>query len=136
MGSGSQHGFVAFAAATILACGIGSFKILPPYAIFCIMALLLGGIFPDVDVESSKIHRWLMWPKLYGHKWKHWGHAHSVLGDFLFSLPLLMLDILVCIATAQMWWMFAYFNIGCFLHCLLDDAVKGKGNKRHATKLW
>jgi hypothetical protein len=134
MGSFADHGFLGFSTALIASWLLGYTDYHP--FILCWVAYVLGNFFPDVDSETSKIHRFLLWPKLFGHRWKHWGHAHSILGDFLFSIPLLVIDVFMHVFLGFSWWMFIFFNIGCFFHCMLDDRMKSKGNKRTATKLW
>jgi uncharacterized metal-binding protein len=93
---------------------------------------LLGSIFPDIDCCSSKVHRWLLFPRLYGTRFKHWGHCHSIVGSLLFGamfLPFAFIDIRFILLPI-------FYIVGYILHLVVDEGYKAKGNKRHAFKWW
>lgn len=132
MGSASQHGFFGFAIVTSVLIFFNFERLV---LLFHVILFLFGNIFPDVDHYQSKIHRWLGWPRLYK-KWKHWGRSHTIIGCFLFSIPIITIELITAQFGLPFSCVFLSFNAGCLCHCILDDLLKSKNNKRRATKAW
>ena len=93
-------------------------------------AFFLGADLPDIDVCSSKIHRGLLFPKLYGTRFKHWGHCHSIVMGICYGLLWLPLSFYLGM------WTPLYAFLGVVLHLIVDEGYKSKNNKRKAFKWW
>jgi membrane-bound metal-dependent hydrolase YbcI (DUF457 family) len=101
-----------------------------PWRLISWAAFLLGAILPDIDCCSSKIHRWLLFPRLYGTRFKHWGHCHSIVGAAVFALPCFLL------MYVGIYWAPLFAACGYILHLIVDEGYKARGNKRKALKWW
>lgn len=102
-------------------------------------AFLLGSVFPDIDHRSSKIHRYLLFPRLAaaaGARFKHWGHNHSIVAGILYSIPVALIDLATIHYLASFAGASIYFFLGFFLHLVVDEMYKSPGNKRVALKAW
>ena len=98
------------------------------------VSAVYGSILPDIDHAGSRIHRVLLFPRLYK-KWKHWGHAHSIIAAFIGGLPFAAAAFFIG-SGIQWWWVYASF-VACYvIHLVLDEIYKAPGNKRKALKVW
>jgi len=110
-----------------------------------IAALLVGNVFPDIDLNTSNVSTKLKYffPVMHLNAWKqhttHWGHWHSIIAGMTLSTLVGLLvkwvfgDDLLAIVIALM------FCAGYINHLVCDQfyhELKGKHWKRKALKLW
>lgn len=74
-----------------------------PVALACV---LFGSLLPDIDHRTSTLGKWNPFTRWM----KHRGHAHSLVGSALLSLPFIVFGK----------WVFLYVFLGCFGHLLAD----------------
>jgi len=127
MGSGSQHAAWALGLAFFV-----QVSFLDNFAGLWIswLVFLLGAVVPDIDSCSSKIHRWLLFPKLYGTRFKHWGHCHSLWAALVYAV---MVSPFILLGMPEVP---LFAACGYVLHLVVDEGYKSKNNKRHAFKVW
>jgi membrane-bound metal-dependent hydrolase YbcI (DUF457 family) len=138
MGNFLQHLAAAMATLVVGTLAALFFLLTPHWAIiasFGVGMFLLGSVFPDIDHVGSKIHKGLLLPRVYGRRFKHWGHTHSIAAAIAYGFALNVWSpfLLGWTATAALW---LGFSGGFVLHLLVDEACKSPGNKRKAFKLW
>ena len=134
MGSFTQHAMVAFVVITV------SWLLLLPHGWnwgwSAVGVFLLGNVFPDIDHTKSRTHRYLLFPRIYGRRFTHWGRCHTVIGAVLFSTPLLVIEVIAWHYTGWRPLAWILFLTGQILHMVVDEIYKSKNNRRRALKIW